>query len=233
MNTPGLEPKRSDSAPAPAPIPSEIQSLLDKAPRPIRRNFQLWSQAVAAVDVAKKKGPVARVRARRLGVAISTIYGRRTEFRKYGALSLVDKRYPAELWEGTRHGIPLPAGHYLTDMAQVNRFTTQAAIRAFTEQLRRWRSGDASARIPGYDSPPSGDPPPGWSPHNPARFLSPRSRRPAAGPALLKITFTLRRQGNAFVWGARQTLPRSPTNQPEPQASTPAPSAAQPNVVTS
>jgi hypothetical protein len=219
----GKKGQESPAIPGPDPvfpIPAQVQTLLDKAPLPIRKKFRLWSQAVAALDSAPnlKKRATARIWARRLGVSISTIYGRRCHFRKEGAIALLDKTYSADCWQGHRHGLPDATVHYLTEMARANRLTNKAAIRAFHRQLRAWRQGDVSAKIPGYDAPPAGDPPPGWSSRNLARCLSawlkPAATAPGPGPILFEIVLQVRQKGNALSFS---TAANTPGWQPERQ----------------
>jgi hypothetical protein len=209
MNT--LHPHEAKPPDPAAPIPAEIQSILDKAPRLIRRNFHLWRQAVAALDAAPnlRKEATARVWARRLGVSVSTVYGKRCEFRKRGIMVLLDKRHSADLWAGHRRGLPLLAVAYLKQLAAEKQLPAEAAIRSFTSQLKCWQNGDVSAKIPGYDRPPAGDMPPGWSPRNLARFLTPKPKLPGPGRLVFKCTFTIRRQDIGFVSSIHQTYPKT------------------------
>jgi hypothetical protein len=208
-----MNPKRPESTEAgtPAPIPPEIQQILDAAPLPIQRNFRLWCKAVAALDAAPnlKKRATARVWGRRLGVSVSTVYSKRTDFRKRGHIALVDKSFSPALWAGwPRRNLPPQTVAYFKQLASQKQMTGEDAIRAFRAQLRRWQAGDSTAAIPGYEKAPAREKPPGWSNRNLARFLAPRVRLPAPTPPLLKVEFTVRRQDQALIFSARQTFPK-------------------------
>jgi hypothetical protein len=155
-----------------------IDMLLAQAPRAIRKNFALWKEAVRAVDSAPngRKHRVARKAARKLGVGVQYVFSRCSEWRKRGDLALIDKRHSGACWQ-TRHGLPAPAVAHLQALAAEGRLNAQAACRQFIRQLYRWRKGDALAAIPGFASPPVGNPPPGWSFRNLSRLL-PRTAKP-------------------------------------------------------
>lgn len=211
---------------SPAPIPPEIQSILDTAPPVIQRNFRLWCKAVAALDAAPnlKKRATARVWGRRLGVSVSTVYSKRCNFRKRGHIALVDKSFSPALWAGwPRKNLPPHTVAYFKQMASQKQMAGEDAIRAFRAQLRRWQAGDESAAIPGYSRAPVREKPPGWSNRNLARFLAPRVRLPAPTPPLLRILVTIRRQGQGLIFSARQTFPK-----PAPKPAASARSAGQP-----
>ncbi len=208
--------KTAAQKPSPPPdpaaaIPPDVQALLEKAPRQSQKTFRLWLAAITALDAAPnlQKRATARVWARRLSVRPSTVYNKRFQFRKDGPIALLDKRFSGDLWKGNRSGLPGLAIAHLKQLSDAGQLPAKDAIRALFAQLERWRAGDASARIPGYGLPPAGNPPKGWTSRNLARFLAPRARRPAPGHAVFKVELALRKQGDALVLFARQTLPKS------------------------
>ena len=186
-----MRPESSKPPPDPAaPIPAEIQQLLDKAPRSIRRNFERWREAIAALDAAPnlRKRAVARVWARRLLVARSTLYSKRTLFRKNGLIALLDKTFLARVLCRRPDNLPAPAVAYFQHLAADGPRSAKAAIQAFRDQLRRWQAGDASAPFPVMTAHPlattrPAGPPATW----PGSWLSGFSpSRPAASGSKLK-----------------------------------------------
>jgi hypothetical protein len=157
---------------------AQLEALLASAPRHIRRAYHTWLDAIAALDAApsRKKYRTARVWARRLGVLPSSLWSKRSEFRKHGGIVLLDKRFSSACWSARRNALPPQAIQYLRSIAQADDLTMDGVVTVFSSQLARWRNGDKSAAIPGYDTPPEGNPPPGWSARNLFHYLSPRPR---------------------------------------------------------
>ena len=125
---------------------------------------------------------MARIWARRLLVTPSTLYGKRSLFRKHGPIALLDKTFLARAIYRRPDNLPAPAVARFQELAADGPRSAKAAIQAFRDQLRRWQAGDSTAAIPGYESPPAGDKPPGWSSRNLARLLidrNPALRAPA------------------------------------------------------
>jgi hypothetical protein len=160
-------------------IPAPIAALLDKAPRRVKRTYRLWADAIAALDSAPRgrKARAARVWSRRLAVLPSTVWTKRAEYRKNGPMAIVDKRFSASCWRGQCRGLPALAIQHLKKLGQDDSLTLRDVIHAFAGQLKRWREGDGSARIPGYSAPPPGNPPRGWSQRNLAHYLAPHPRK--------------------------------------------------------
>jgi hypothetical protein len=156
---------------------------------------------MAALDSAPRGATrrTARVYARRLGVSVGVVFSKRSAFRKSGPIVLVDKRASAEFWPARGHALPIPAAAHLKKLAGENFLSSESAIRAFRLQLKRWRRGDASARIPGYSKPPVGNPPPGWSARNLARHLPAPSRRNSR--IIRRIVFCLHANGTVTSGG--------------------------------
>lgn len=188
-----------------ADISEEVRSLVSKSPRHIQASFRLWCAAIAAVDAApnKLKRRTARVWSRRLGVTPGTVFGKRSLFRKCGAMALLDKRFP-QFWPARSNILPAPAIACLKALADAGQLSPKDAIRAFAGQLRRWRKGDASAKIPGYEMPPQGNPPPGWTPRNLARYLK---TRPKADGGKVRCEILVRIHYNGKI----TCIKRSPT----------------------
>ncbi len=184
-----------------AKLPAQLTSLLEKAPRHIRRAYQSWLAAVAALDAAPRgqKRRTARVWSRRLGILPSTLWSKRSEFRKHGAIALLDKRFSAACGPARRNRLPAPAVQYLNALAKSGPLAAQDIIKVFSRQLKQWRRGNVSARIPGYTTPPQGNPPPGWSPRNLARYLV---HEPPA-KVVFEITLQIRADGTA-TWFKRK-----------------------------
>jgi len=178
--------------------PARWEMLLDSAPRKIRRAYELWFAAIAALDAAPRneKKRTARVWARRLGVRSQSLWTRRSEFRRVGNIALLDKRFSATAWRARRDGLPALAIEHLRRIGQDTSLTSQAVIKCFVGQLQRWREGDASAKIPGYAVPPPGNPPPGWSTRHLARCLGPRPR-PKAARVAFEISIQFHADGTA------------------------------------
>jgi hypothetical protein len=172
-----------------------IETALASAPKAVQRRYQLWSEAVNALDAAPNGGKrrVARVYAGRLGIAVSTLRSRRAKFRSHGPIALLDKNWLPALWNGKRRacGIPPAAIAHLKKIADNNQLSALDAARHFHRQLRRWQGGDRSAAIPGWSKPPAGNPPLGLSARNLARHLVGRTRRPITW----KITTVIRSDG--------------------------------------
>ena len=132
----------SNQADPTAPIPADIQSLIDQAPAPVRKKFKTTLAALVAIDAAPrgKKHVAARVYGGRLGVSVATIYAKRCIFRKHGFLALLDKSCSSQFWQGHRDGLPAATVEYLKWLASDSKLTAQAAARALTAQLERWRA---------------------------------------------------------------------------------------------
>lgn len=196
-----------------APIPPEIQALLNQAPRSIRRRFQLWREAIAALDTAPNlsKRATARVWARRLLVTPSTLYGKRDLFRKHGLMALLDKTFLARVIYRRPDNLPALAVAYFQQLAADGPRSAKAAIQVLRDQLRRWQAGDPTAAIPGYDRPPAGEKPPGWSARNLARLLIARTLPFAPRRVTRKLEITECLQGDRLVWTIRQTFPKPGT----------------------
>jgi len=136
----------------------KLAALLASAPRHARRASDRWLAAIAAMDAApiKHKGRTARLWARRLGVLPTTVWTKRSEFRKQGKIALLDKKFSANCWRARRPAsLPPKAIQHLRKLAQDDRLTLQAVIKVFSSQLERWQKGDNTAAIPGYTHPPS------------------------------------------------------------------------------
>jgi hypothetical protein len=189
---------------ASAKLPVRLASLLAKAPRHIQRAYRVWREAIAAMDSAprKEKARTARVWARRLGVMPSTLWTKRSEYRKHGAIVLLDKRFSAACWPARRNPLPAPAIEHLRALAQSGPLTAQDVIRAFSRKLKQWRRGDSAAKIPGYSAPPKGNPPAGWSQRNLARYLI--HKRPAK--VVFEFVLQFRADGTA-TWFQRKKQP--------------------------
>ncbi|HEY3863464.1 MAG TPA: hypothetical protein VGO59_16425 [Verrucomicrobiae bacterium] len=136
----------------------KLAALLAQAPLHIRRSYQKWLAAVTALDAAPcgAKRRIARVWARRLGVQPQSVWSRRSEWRKQGNIILLDKRQSPAGKNGCPAGLPPLAVQHLRKLAQDDGLTLQAVAKLFSGQLARWQGGDASARIPGYDTAPKG-----------------------------------------------------------------------------
>jgi hypothetical protein len=179
--------------------------MLADAPRHIKRAYTRWLEAVAALDAAprRQKARTARVWARRLGVLPTTLWSKRSEYRKHGALALVDKRFSASCWKNRREALPPLAVQYLKNLAQDDSLNMHAVIKLFSDQLARWKKGDSTSKIPGYERPPKGNPAPGWSARNLARYLAPRKR---SGRVLFEITLQFRADGTAMWFKRKASL---------------------------
>jgi hypothetical protein len=161
-------------------IPAQVRQLYEKAPRYIRRDFDLWMETAAAVAQAPRgqKRFVARRYGRRIGVRATTVFSKLAKFHKRGPIALLNKTFSADCWPARRNGLPAPAIAHLKKLADDGQLTAQAAVRAFTAQLRRWKNGDATAAIPGYTEVPKGKLPRGWTDRNLTRYLALRPKRP-------------------------------------------------------
>jgi hypothetical protein len=158
---------------------ARLNSLLAVAPRHVRRDYEARRAAIAALDAApfKHKSRTARIQSRRLGLAPHTLWTLRSETRKHGNIALLNKQFSAACWSNRRPGLPPKAIAHLKNLAKDDALTLKAIVNLFTGQLARWKKGDASASIPGYDQPPKGNPPPGWSARNLARCIGKHPRK--------------------------------------------------------
>lgn len=179
-------------------IPGPLPSMLVTAPRRVKKMYRLWCDAIAALDAAPmgKKARTARVWSRRLGILPTSLWSKRSAFRKNGPAALVDKRFSSEFWSARRPGLPPLAIQHLKKIAENDELTLREVFEVLTRQLKAWRQGDDSAKIPGYDTPPAGNPPPGWSPRNLAHALG---RRPRKRSERILFAITLQFHANGLA----------------------------------
>lgn len=181
--------KRHFNAPSSANIPprcdfemsvdtSNFERLWALAPAAIRRNFKLWKSAMLNIDATPfgKRRRVKRIWARRLGVSINSIQTKRALYRGQGDIALLDKRFSRECWPQRTDLVPSAAIAFLKELAAEKQLAPQAAARAFLARLARWQNGDASAKIPGWTTPPQGNPPPGCTIGNLRRYVPARKK---------------------------------------------------------
>jgi hypothetical protein len=193
-----------NSLPATVPVPANVAAVLATASNRIRRKFEANSQAIVAIGKAPhgKKAKTARLWARRVGRKSKTLINLRSLYVQRGAIALVDRRAFANA-RNSRSRLPADFIRFLGTLSSKERLTRHEVYRLLADRLVRWRDGDDAAAIPGYLTPPDGNPPHGWSPKNLTRHL-PAIRRS-------KVVVELRSDGSTrIVKGKLARIPRHP-----------------------
>jgi hypothetical protein len=166
-------------------IPQTDWADFGALPPHVKRKVRLRAAAIEALDHAradgKKATDVAKQRAAQLGIKWTGVFGMRSNFRSEGWRALVDKRLagPSALngtaWKTTRAlNLPPPAVDHLKKLFGDYKRKSAPAARAFIRQWERWRDGDLSSQIPGFDRCPVCGPcghPVGWSTRNLMTYL--------------------------------------------------------------
>jgi hypothetical protein len=152
-------------------IPDQERNRFGTLPPQVKQEANEWLAAIKALDAAEDKMATADSWAAKLGVAAKTIFSKRSAFRANGWKALVNHAKAGPGWWDNHETLPAATVEHLKRLAGNNQRASAPAIRALHRQLKRWRNGDATAAIPGYDAPPPGDPPKGWSARNLARYF--------------------------------------------------------------
>lgn len=174
-----LQPRRN---PAPAlvfGIPAEDIREFSALPDATRDSVRWLLQSMRVIASAKAKTAACQEVADAGGVHFNTIYPKWKAFRDSGDWrKLIDKRRTSEFWrrdESKRIGLPDKFVTFWKGLVDDNDRAAKPARIHLIDRWRRWRSGDRTQAIPGYERCPDPAPgsmcPMGWSYSNLLHYM--------------------------------------------------------------
>jgi hypothetical protein len=187
-------------------IPPAVADYLQTTTARYRLQFERRCQAIEALDAAPfmQKNVAARLWARRLRIRPESLFSLRSLFHKHGPVALINRRSSYRLWKSQKtRGLPPAFVVFLENLSTVGKLTRPEAHRILLARLDHWRNGDTSAKIPGYATPPQGNPPPGWTARNLVRHLAANRRA--------EVTIAFRSDGSTrIIRGKLASITRHP-----------------------
>lgn len=126
----------------------------------VKQKAEQLFEIACEIRHSSNKGALYLKHAAALGVHENTIAGPIRKFLKTGDWrKLVDRRRESALWiTDSKKELPNDFIQFWLGLVEDNSRCTAAAYASLMDRLRLWRKGDITAKIPGYNTPPSNAP---------------------------------------------------------------------------